>query len=219
MHNRRKAIIWHSRQAFTLIELLVVIAIITILAGMLFPVFARAREKARATRCMANLKQIGHALQMYMDDYDGLYPWGIDPADQNLPQIWHDFPLWQSWIPYMPLMHELVNPYVKNKEVWHCPSDTGFEELEDTGLPMPAHPTCFAAYGTSYLYRTELTFRQASQESLAHPAEINVMFDGHGSWHGGRGFAHGRWNILYGDGHVKSANREQYDRAWNTPVY
>ncbi|MBC8142949.1 MAG: prepilin-type N-terminal cleavage/methylation domain-containing protein [Armatimonadetes bacterium] len=65
-----------ERQAFTLIELLVVIAIIAILAAILFPVFATAREKARQTACLSNMKQMGTALQMYAQDADGgMPPW------------------------------------------------------------------------------------------------------------------------------------------------
>ena len=62
------------RRAFTLIELLVVIAIIAILAAILFPVFAQAREKARAISCLSNLKQVGIGLMMYTQDYDETYP-------------------------------------------------------------------------------------------------------------------------------------------------
>jgi prepilin-type N-terminal cleavage/methylation domain-containing protein len=207
-------------RGFTLIELLVVIAIIAILAAILFPVFASARGKARSTRCLSNLKQLGNALRMYMDDYDGLYPWGVDIADKNLPEIWDSYPAWKALIPGMPLMHDLVDPYVKNKEVWHCASDKGFDVLEDAGgLPLPAHPSSYAALGSSYMYRTEITFLQAMQENLSDPVSINVMFDGSGTWHGGHDAGEFRWNVLYGDGHVKTANRGQYDKAWATSVY
>jgi prepilin-type N-terminal cleavage/methylation domain-containing protein/prepilin-type processing-associated H-X9-DG protein len=215
VHRHRRS----RRHAFTLIELLVVIAIIAVLAAIIFPVFARARAKAQQTRCLSNLKQLGVALRMYMDDYDGLFPWGLDAADRNLPQIWNDFPGWQAWIPWMPLLHDVVDPYVRNKEVWHCASDSGFDILEDTGLPLPAHPSCFAAFGSSYMYRTELTFRQGSQESLQDAVNTNVMMDGSGGWHGGSHRGDGRWNVLYGDGHVKSANQAQYDEAWGTELH
>ncbi len=90
---------------FTLIELLVVISIIAVLAAMLFPVFARSREKARQAACTSNLKQIGIALQMYTDDYDGTYPRG---------QFW-PFDGTQLW-------SVVVAPYVKNTDVFKCPS-------------------------------------------------------------------------------------------------
>ncbi len=207
-----------ANRGFTLIELLVVIAIIAVLAAILLPVFARARESARSTSCRSNLKQIGTALAMYMDDYDGLYPWGVDQADRNLPQIWGAFPLWQSWIPWMPLIHDVLNPYVQNAELWHCASDAGFDELEDSGLPLNGRPTSFEALQTSYMYRTELTFSRIPVEQLQDPVAVNVFFDGHGAWHGGRGYNDRRWNVLYPDGHVKSANRTQMDEAWYTPL-
>jgi prepilin-type N-terminal cleavage/methylation domain-containing protein len=74
------------RQGFTLIELLVVIAIIAILAAILFPVFAQAREKARQTQCVSNCRQIGMGIQMYLNDYDGKFP---TPGGQRLNQPCH----------------------------------------------------------------------------------------------------------------------------------
>jgi prepilin-type N-terminal cleavage/methylation domain-containing protein/prepilin-type processing-associated H-X9-DG protein len=91
------------RRGFTLIELLVVIAIIAILAAILFPVFARAREKARQSSCLSNCKQIGLAAQMYAQDYDermGIYDWQATR------------------------MFLVMEPYMKNEQIWICPSHT-----------------------------------------------------------------------------------------------
>jgi prepilin-type N-terminal cleavage/methylation domain-containing protein/prepilin-type processing-associated H-X9-DG protein len=91
-----------NRHGFTLIELLVVIAIIAILAAILFPVFAQAREKARQISCLSNARQIGTAVAMYTQDYDEMYPsshWGI--------------------------YFVTIQPYTKNKQLWRCPSHSG----------------------------------------------------------------------------------------------
>lgn len=204
---------------FTLVELLVVVAIIALLAAMLFPVFAAAREKGRSARCLANLRQLGAAVEMYTADWDEKYPWGKDPADAFCPEIWMDYPLWQALIPTMPWLMDVLDPYARSREVWHCPSDSGFDVLEDTSLPLAARPTAFDAFGTSYFYRTEIAFRQLVAGNMPDPAAVNLIFDAHGSWHGRSDrYERKRWNVLLADCHAKSLNRQQYDEAWMTPL-
>jgi len=99
-----------GRSAFTLIELLVVIAIIAILAAILFPVFAQAREKARQTSCLSNSKQIALAVMMYVQDTDETYP---------IVQWWADYP----WSTMQGGWAFAVMPYIKNLGIWKCPSD------------------------------------------------------------------------------------------------
>src|SRR5947207_7471315 len=108
-----------SRKGFTLIELLVVIAIIAILAAILFPVFAQAREQARKASCLSNCKQLGLATQMYAQDYDDNLPGWDNPGGTPLARDW-------DWAIVVPLL----NAYVKSDKVWSCPSgpqDTNFQ--------------------------------------------------------------------------------------------
>ncbi|MGI5818854.1 MAG: DUF1559 domain-containing protein [Armatimonadota bacterium] len=107
-----------QRKGFTLIELLVVIAIIAILAAILFPVFARARDKARQASCTSNLKQIGVALMMYAQDYDERFP----PYEVN-----HGTSTRRASAAY-----DLVHPYINNEEVHVCPSGE-YDTTSSTG--------------------------------------------------------------------------------------
>jgi prepilin-type N-terminal cleavage/methylation domain-containing protein/prepilin-type processing-associated H-X9-DG protein len=115
-----------NRAGFTLIELLVVIAIIAILAAILFPVFAQAREKARATACLSNTKQILLAELMYTQDYDEThsFAWGWNTD-------------WRPW-------HQQIDPYVKNKDLWHCPDDAWGHGQDGVDNTKPAIPVSYS---------------------------------------------------------------------------
>ncbi len=207
-----------TRNGFTLIELLVVIAIIAVLAAILFPVLGRARASARRTQCISNLRQLGLALEMYASDYRDLYPWAKDSADTHVPEIWSPHPEWQSKLADMPRLIDVLQSYTASREVFRCPSDIGYDHLEGTSIPLDASPSAFDALGSSYHWRTEVAFERLGPSLLRRPVETNVMMDGHGSWHGGDTHREGRWNVLFGDGHVANINYDQLYEAWWTPV-
>lgn len=105
------------RRGFTLIELLVVIAIIAILAAILFPVFAQAREKARQTSCLSNQKQLALGILMYVQDYDETFPMSVyfmRPPQAPVPTAFS--------------VYDAIQPYLKNINILNCPSSTpGFD--------------------------------------------------------------------------------------------
>ena len=111
------------RRGFTLIELLVVIAIIAILAAILFPVFARARERASQTACLSNMKQLGTALTMYTDDHEGRTPGNaVGIAGENKPLGWMDPTAGANWA-------ASTYPYVKSLALYVCPSARPRQQL------------------------------------------------------------------------------------------
>ena len=109
-----------NSSAFTLIELLVVIAIIAILAAILFPVFAQAREKARQTSCLSNTKQLATSVLMYVQDYDETFPQaayiGPRPAAVTVPVAL------PAGGPAVLTVYDLLQPYLKNIQIFNCPS-------------------------------------------------------------------------------------------------
>ncbi|MFO8079198.1 MAG: DUF1559 domain-containing protein, partial [Armatimonadota bacterium] len=144
-----------SSRGFTLIELLVVIAIIAILAAILFPVFARAREKARQTSCLSNCKQIGTAMMMYLQDYDERFPFLYRPdAEVRTSTI------------------QLLHPYVMNTQVWDCPSAARNTMVYDDGSPRT-----FGGY--SYAWNRYLVNQWVCPKMavITRPAEIVLGAD------------------------------------------
>ncbi|MBC7288436.1 MAG: prepilin-type N-terminal cleavage/methylation domain-containing protein [Armatimonadetes bacterium] len=126
------------RTAFTLVELLVVITIIAILAAILFPVFARTRERARSTSCQSNLRQLGTAFSIYRSDYDGRMPFMVYYNASN--------GLYYRWI-------HVLYPDVNNRQIFECPS----KKLRyDFASDLPPYPTPPVAgnqpLNTSYFY-------------------------------------------------------------------
>ena len=152
---------------FTLIELLVVIAIIAILAAMLFPVFAAAREKARSASCQSNLKQLGNALRMYVDDHDGMalscaiynstagFPAAI-PERRGARGDWADS----------------LYPYVKNTQVFICPSSPFARPSSGYGKD--------GGYSFNWVYFGNFGMPN-SIESVAKPAETIFLVDNNGN--------------------------------------
>jgi len=149
--------------AFTLIELLVVIAIIAVIAAILFPVFASARDKARQAGCLSNLRQIGQALHLYVQDWDERLPiactWGrtvMGPdmvkacAQESVPPgTPHNTYLGPEQTPPR-FIQELLHPYVRNAEIWFCPSHWKERHYEDD----PTRGT-YGYNGASYVWNWE----------------------------------------------------------------
>jgi prepilin-type N-terminal cleavage/methylation domain-containing protein/prepilin-type processing-associated H-X9-DG protein len=154
------------RKGFTLIELLVVIAIIAILAAILFPVFARAREKARQTSCLSNLKQLGIATMMYVQDYDEMYPQSDDWANVG-------------GLRYQP--PDLIYPYVKNGQLFACAS--GNYTVPRSATP-PGGSTWWSQYFSEISYgynwrigRTANWRKPMKLGKLSQPADTLVWGD------------------------------------------
>ncbi len=212
-----------SRSAFTLIELLVVIAIIAILAAILFPVFAQAREAARRTSCLNNMKQMGMATAMYVQDYD-----------ETLPITYKNGPI-PSHAEYV-----LLFPYIKSLGVLSCADggDSGDNfpiELVNSG-EMPGRPDSFRThYGYNWgpliyagggLHGQEITVGAQkvqvgkSLAALVAPADVFVYSDSYDtyrpsngmewildSYNGGDSVGSvrhgGKFNVAFADGHAK----------------
>jgi prepilin-type N-terminal cleavage/methylation domain-containing protein/prepilin-type processing-associated H-X9-DG protein len=196
------------RRGFTLIELLVVIAIIAILAAILFPVFARAREKARQASCQSNMKQIGLAASMYNTDYDGVYVMvansgGTAGFTQN--GVWWPGPL---------------QAYVKNWGIFQCPSYAVRFPANDNVCPCDdqSHSRFIGGYAINW-GRSDLDGNwvgpAGQMESVVQaPATTFLVLEGTcivqclPPWWDNQDFRHNNMmNVLFCDGHVKTLGR------------
>jgi prepilin-type N-terminal cleavage/methylation domain-containing protein/prepilin-type processing-associated H-X9-DG protein len=145
-----------KRRAFTLLELIVVISIIAILASILFPLFARARETARRSYCASNLSQVGVALNMYAQNYDGRFP----PDDNEFGPLY---------------------PYTSNIDVFYCPSDSAEHYWEMKAVEnnrsklMFTDPETPVKTYSSYVYKGGLTNEDRADTPIAGEAR---------TWHG-----------------------------------
>jgi prepilin-type N-terminal cleavage/methylation domain-containing protein/prepilin-type processing-associated H-X9-DG protein len=226
----------NSWRGFTLIELLVVIAIIAILAAILFPVFARAREKARQTSCLSNTKQLGLAILQYVQDYDETYPDSSITCNDN-PE---NAPLCRYANGYQGALHiqawgnrrylddgvtiggyvKYLNPYIKNTQISLCPSDPLVPRWLPPGLESSYYMR-HAIDGYAFSERTPV-----KMAIIRRPAQLAEVIEE--AWHDG---GHTPWlwdltnengpkqvNALFFDGHSKVL-QVPYITPLKTPYY
>ena len=188
------------KRGFTLIELLVVIAIIAILAAILFPVFARAREKARQSSCQSNLKQIALGMLMYVQDYDERFMWCCVPTNRAAHDPGNN--VQPDWRPGSNTVGHtrydgLTMPYIKNRQIYECPSTT----LGINSYSAPRH-----------LLQSDAGCRGRMLAEVPLPAQHVMLGDGAGT----RGYCgpnratacQGRW----GRGSDTQAHIDQFQR-------
>lgn len=207
-------------QGFTLIELLVVIAILALLAAILFPVFAQAREKARQSACLSNARQVTQAILLYAQDYDEALPPVAYEDDEQGDKEWP----------------ELIEPYVKNAGVFLCPSDgrsrrisyglseLAFVDLEDDPTTPPVYLAAFQTPSSTVMLG-EMGTRDDYQEQVPDVFKMVEPSDDLDDDDDARPAArhHQRVSLGFIDGHVKAMrlgdfyiNQTPLDR-WFTP--
>lgn len=204
-----------DKHGFTLIELLVVIAIIAILAAILFPVFARAREKARQTTCLSNLKQMGLAVLMYTNDCDELLPLGFDEPAFRASRDQHGF-----WV-------GKIEPYTKNWQIFNCPSSELFTTIQAWNRYEYGCNSCVFAglrgTGPSFFWDSQngvcrnmsgpLSLAEAQEPARVPIITDNALFPTVGLWHfycwsHANRIHSGGVVLLFLDGHSKWHKRE-----------
>ncbi len=198
-----------SASGLTLIELLIVIAMIGILAAILFPVFARAREQARRSVCGSNLKQVGVAAALYRTDYDGVFPYAADPGQQRYqPEVWQP-PAFYGDYPKMPTIPDVLQPYCHSQQIFACPSDYAEESCggdQRLGVCYPHRTTSmFDFVGSSYDFDERLGLFSVPESAIHFPSNDYYAEDAGAFYHSYKNAE--VWetfgNAVFIDGHVK----------------
>ncbi len=200
-----------NRLGFTLIELLVVIAIIAILAAILFPLFTRAKEAARRSACLNNLRQLGTAAHTYADEFNGYYP----PARVSPGYIHWPFGDWNDGHPFYGNRYlglRALIPYVKNKGVFFCPSNYFFTKRYNANYWQPGGYWAGYCYWGNYLYKDPssgkpvLTEKHVAVNTGRYPYTLlitDLILTGPGEWNSHNPYDIEGGNLLYNDGHAK----------------
>lgn len=197
-----------NRNAFTLIELLVVISIIAILAAILFPVFAIAREKARQSQCISNQHQIGSAILMYCSDYDDHVPFAIDGYDREYFSNFYPDEF-KTKAETMSLFPDVIQPYLKSRSILQCPS----EHL----LKHEIQINYFVKYGCSYTNPFYPAYQSWNLADYINPVD-QVMLSDHTNWHGpDTSYFEFRRIVLYADFHVKYSTWDHFLKSLPFP--
>jgi prepilin-type N-terminal cleavage/methylation domain-containing protein/prepilin-type processing-associated H-X9-DG protein len=194
------------RAGFTLIELLVVIAIIAILAAILFPVFAKAREKARQTSCLSNARQLGVGIAQYVQDYDEQLPPNRTYWDVNNASDATKVGTWRSE----------VQPYCKNWQIFFCPSNscngTSTEECRLEGLGSAPQPTTDRRCMHYFSNGNVMTNNGTPIATIVKPASQIIVLESYGCYPDNGGWCNAVWkfrphnnakNWTFVDGHAK----------------
>ena len=217
-------------KGFTLIELLVVIAIIAILAAILFPVFAQAREKARQTSCLSNMKQIGTALQLYVDDFDETFPcyystnWWIYVSSANVGFNWYSCLIeMESYFKNRSLLKCPSQPknkgFIDGKKIadgtdWNCSYAVNQQLTLVSGTPGDGNPASVTAQAATM---SQLT----SSGSFVIIYESDYLGENPGyAWNHVMERHNGGGNFCFADGHAKFAKYKYEvpsDRPWPNP--
>ncbi|HEX8550152.1 MAG TPA: DUF1559 domain-containing protein [Abditibacteriaceae bacterium] len=189
-HNEGKTV----GRGFTLIELLVVIAIIAILAAILFPVFARARENARRSSCQSNMKNIGLGFQQYIQDFDEQYPSSPNAAVATGSQT-------IGW-------PAALNPYVKSYQLYQCPSENVSPDAAGNSTDFGANSNIVGANGSAGINQSQLAASaltvlnlEIAQTQTAANMRVNTIPEATSTDPGQRHLEGS--NFGFADGHVK----------------